>query len=164
MTLPADEISLFTPEHVTWLKEQGDPVLWHVAAMSGLTWGDPYGFILWAIGQEVVDRATAGFVFLGRYGPEWLAGDPRLDGEGLSGPELESVFEAICRRSASQGFARDELGLAPGFEETRQQCLDVIREGRVAPGRAAPTALVEAPFPPERSLGYAIEDGWIYES
>lgn len=164
MTLPADEISLHDLEHVTWLKEQADPVLWHVAAMSGLTYGDPYAFILWAIGQEQVDRATAGFVFLGRYGVEWLVGEPELGGEGLSGVELEAVFEAICRRSASRGFSSDDLGLAPGFEGTRLQCLDAIREGRVAPGRDVPTALVEAPFPPERPLGYVVEDGWIYEA
>ncbi len=162
MPLPADEISLFDLDHVAWLKDQRDPLLWHVAAMSGLTYGDPYGFTAWVMEQPELDRATAGFVFLGRYGPDWLGGTPILGGDGLGGEELVAVFEAICRRSAI-GFGQDELGLHPGFDPTRVACLDLIDLGRVTVEVPAPRSLVATPFPPAVPHGYAIEDGAIYE-
>lgn len=164
MPLPDDEITLHDASHVAWLRDHGDPELWHVAATSALTYGDPHGFALWAVEQDDVDRATAGYLFLGRYGPEWLSGNPMLGGEGLGGDDLAAVFEAICRRSATRGFARDELGLDPGFETPRQACLAVMAEGRMAPGMDAPTALVATPFPAPRALGYQVEDGAIFEA
>lgn len=164
MPLPADEIHLHDPAHVAWLREQVDPELWHVAATSALTFGDPHGFAAWVVEQDEVDRATAGYLFLGRYGPEWLSGRPVLGGEGLSGDDLVAVFEAVCRRSATRGFTRDELGLDPGFETPRRECLAVVDEGRMAPGMVAPTALVATPFPQPRPLGYQVEDGAIFEA
>jgi hypothetical protein len=60
------------------------------------------------------------------------------------------------------GFANDALSLDPGFEEERQNCLEVIADGEVAPGIVAPKALLACPFDlPGEDGRYTLEEGII---
>ena len=164
MKFPFDELNMRDPEHVDWVKSQRDPELWHAAAIAVLVYlGDPRGFLVWLADQPEMDRATAGYVFLGALGSDYLRGQTDFLGEGLSGQEWLHAMEAICRRAATAGFTNDSLGLHPGFEAERQACLDLINRGQVADGIAIPHAILDAPFPPEQKLRYFIEDGAVLD-
>lgn len=116
MKFPFDELNMCDPEHVEWVKSRRDPELWHVAAMAVLVHlGDPHGFLVWLFDQPEVDRATAGYIFFGAYGREYLRGQTDFNGEGLSGQQWLTAMEAICHRAANAGFSNDGLGLHPGF-------------------------------------------------
>lgn len=164
MRFPFDEINMCDPEHVEWVKATRDPELWHVAAGALLTYlGDPHLFLLWLFDQDEVDRATAGYIFLGRYGERYLAGDPILGGEGVSGSALLDVFNAICRRSEDRGFASDRIGLEPGLEQVRQKCLDLMQKGAVAADIIFPRRLLAFPFPTAIGRKYFVEDGALLD-
>lgn len=162
MKFPFDELNMRAPEHVDWVKSRRDPELWHAAAMAILVYlGDPRGFLVWLMDQPETDRATAGYIFFGAQGSDYLRGQTDFFGEGLSGQEWLHVMEAICRRAASIGFTNDSLGLPPGFEAERQACLDLIKRGEITAGIAVPHALLATPFPPEQKRRYFIEDGAV---
>jgi hypothetical protein len=163
MKFPFGELSMRDPEHVEWVKSQRDPELWHVAAMAVLIAGDPRGFLVWLFDQPEVDRATAGYVFFGVYGRDYLGGRTDFGGEGLSDGEWRKAMEAVCRRAANAGFSSDSLGLHPRFEVDRQACLDLVNRGMVADGILIPHALINTPFPPEQKPRYFIEDGVILD-
>jgi hypothetical protein len=164
MKFPFDELNMRDAEHVEWVKSQRDPELWHVCAIAALTYlGDPRGFLVWLFDQPEVDRATAGYIFLGAYGRDYLRGETDFNGEGLSGQEWLRTMEAICRRAANAGFSNDVLGLHPGSEPERQACLDLVKTGMIAEGVVIPHAILDAPFPPERKLRYFVEDGAVLD-
>ena len=164
MKFPFDDLNMRDREHVDWAKSQRDPELWHAAAIAVVNYlGDPHGFLVWLADQPEMDRATAGYVFLGVYGADYLRGQTDFSGEGLSGQEWLHAMEAICRRAATIGFTSDSLGLHPGFEAQRQACLDLINRGQVVAGIAVPHAILDAPFPPEQKLRYFIEDGAVLD-
>ena len=165
MKFPFDELNMRDPVHVDWVKSQRDPELWHVAAIAVLNYlGDPTGFLVWLMDQPETDRATAGYIFFGAYGSTYLRGKTDFGGEGLSDEEWLHAMQAICRRAASTGFNNDSLGLHPGFEATRQECLEVIKSGQIADGIAIPHALLDAPFPLEQKQRYFIEDGAVLDN
>jgi len=164
MKFPFDDLNMCDAEHVRWVQSQRDPELWHSAAMAIInTLGDPHGFLVWLAEQPETDRATAGYFFLGVYGADYLRGERDFIGEGLSGKQWLRTMEAMCRRAATAGFINDALGLPPGFEATRQACLDLINRGAVVDGVAIPRAIVDTPFPPERKLQYFVEDGTVWD-
>ena len=164
MKFPFDDLNMRDQEHVDWVKSQRDTELWHAAAIAVLNYlGDPRGFLVWLFDQPEVDRATAGYIFFGAYGSDYLRGQTDFGGEGLSSQEWLSAMAAICRRAATIGFTNDSLGLHPGFETARQACLDLIKRGEVADGIPVPHALLNGPFPPEKKLRYFIEDGTLLD-
>ena len=76
--------------------------------------------------------------------------------------KMMELFRAVCERSEGMGFANDVLGLDPGFEEERLNCLAVIEEGQLAPGIVAPMVLLARPFdPPRDDDRYDLDDGII---
>lgn len=164
MKFPFDELNMCDPEHVDWVKARRDPELWHVAAIAVLVYlGDPRGFLVWLFDQPDVDRATAGYVFLGAHGCEYLRGRTDVHGEGLSGQEWLRVMEAVCHRAANAGFSNDALGLHPGFETEREACLNLVNTGMVTDGIVIPHVILNSAFPPEQKLRYFIEDGAILD-
>lgn len=165
MTLkfPFGELSTHDAAHVDWVKAQRDPELWHVFATALVVSGDPHGFLVWLFNQPETDRATAGYFFLGVFGRGYLAGQTEFGGEGLSDKQWLAAMEAVCKRAALTGFSNDRLGLAPGFEQERQRCLDLARRAMVADGVAVPTAILDAPFPPEQKLSYFVDDGFVFD-
>ena len=164
MKFPFEELNMRNQEHVDWVKSQRDPELWHAAAIAIVnTVGDPHGFLVWLADQPETDRATAGYVFLGVFGADYLRGQTEFLGEGLSGDQWLRAMEAICRRAATVGFTNDSLGLHRGCEAVRQACLEVIDRGQVADGMSVPHAILDTPFPDERKLQYFIEDGAVLD-
>ena len=164
MKFPFEDLNMRDPEHVAWVKLQRDPELWHAAAIAVVNHlGDPQGFLVWVFDQSEVDRATAGYVFLGAFGAEYLRGQTEFGGEGFSSQEWLSAMQAVCRRAAATGFTNDSLGLHPGYAQAQQQCRDVSSRGEVAAGIVVPHALIDTPFPPEQKLRYFIEDGTLLD-
>ncbi len=164
MKFPFDEVNMHDTEHADWVRSQRDPELWHAAAIAVVNYlGDPHGFLVWLADQRETDRATAGYFFFGVQGSDYLRGQKDFLGEGLSSGQWLAAMEAICRRAATTGFANDSLGLHPGFEATRQMCLDVVNRGQVAEGITVPSALLDRPFPPEKKLQYFVEDGTLLD-
>ena len=137
-----------------------DPALWHQAVMAALAYrGDKHGFASWALQQPELDRATAGWIFLWAEGSRYLRGETEFLLEHVPARNMVALFRSVCERSEGMGFANDSLGLDPGFEEERLNCLAVIAEGEVAPGIVAPTALLARPFsPPRADDRYTLED------
>jgi len=163
MKFPFDELSTHDKDHVDWVKSQRNPELWHVFATALVVSGDPYGFLVWLFDQPETDRATAGYVFLGVFGREYLGGRTEFGGEGLSDQQWLASMEAICRRAGGAGFSNDSLGLAAGFEAERQACLDLINRGMVADGIVIPHKVIDAPFPSPQKLRYFVEDGVVFD-
>ena len=144
-------------------RAQRDPMLWHQAAMAALAYrGDKHGFVPWVLQQPELDRATAGWIFLWAEGSRFLRGETEYLLDHIASKKMVELFRAVCERSEGMGFANDALGLDPGFEEERQNCLEVIAEGQVAPGIVAPKALLARPFaPPREDDRFTLEDGII---
>jgi hypothetical protein len=166
MSIPFGELNMRDPGHVAWAQSQRDPELWHACSIAILNYlGDPHGFLVWMTLQPETDRATAGYVFFGGDGWEYLRGrnDHWRHHNGLSEQQWLNAMRAICRRAAARRFASDVLGLPPGVEASRQTCLEVVRRGEVVPGAYVPRALLERPFPQERPLRYFVEDGAVVE-
>ncbi len=164
MKFPFDELNLCDQAHVNWVMSQRDSELWHVAAIAVLNYlGDPHGFLVWLMDQPETDRATAGYIFFGAHGADYLRGQTDWLGEGLSSQQWLDAMHAICLRAAEVGFINNSLGLHPGFETERQACLDLIDHGQIADGIAIPQALLDGPFPPEQKLRYFIEDGMVLD-
>ena len=163
MKFPFDELSTHDLEHIEWVKAQRDPELWHVFAMALVVFGDPHGFLVWLFDQPEVDRATAGYVFFGVYGRDYLGGRTEFGGEGLADQQWLSTMEAVCRRAANAGFSNDTLGLHPGFEAEQNACLDLVNLGKVAEGIVIPHGILHTRFPPEQKLRYFIEDGVVLD-
>ena len=165
MKIPFEDFNLRDPLHVEWAQSQRDPEFWHACTMAIVnTLGDPQGFLVWLMDQPETDRATAGYIFFGVFGADYLRGKTDFGGEGLSDEEWLNAMRAVCRRAGGVGFASDSLGLHPGFEKERQACLDVTLKGQVADGIVVPHALLDAPFPKEKKLRYLVEDGSVFEA
>ena len=112
--------------------------------------------------EQPADRATAGWIFLWAEGSRFLRGETSFPLDNLASDKMVSLFNAVCQRSEGAGFSNDSLGLDPGFEEERLNCLAVIEEGDLAPGIAAPMALLARPFdPPREDDRFILEDGII---
>jgi hypothetical protein len=164
MAFPFAELNMRDPTHVDWVKSRCDPELWHAAATAVLVHlGDPHGFLVWLMEQPETDRATAGYVFFGAGGADYLRGQTDVFGEGLCGREWLRAMQAVCRRAAGAGFTNDSLGLAPGAEAERRACLDLVDRGQVVDGIAVPHALLDAPFPAEQKRRYFVEDGAVLD-
>jgi hypothetical protein len=70
---------------------------------------------------------------------------------------MVALFRALCERSESIGFSRDDLGLDPDFEPERKRCLEVVARNQVAAG-----IIVPRPFaPPRKDARFTLDDGTI---
>ena len=162
MSFPFDELNMRDAAHVDWVKSQREPDLWHAAAIAIVNYlGDPRGFLVWLMDQPETDRATAGYIFFGAGGSDYLRGQTDFGGEGLSDQEWLSAMQSVCGRATKLGFVNDALGLHPGVEAERQACIELINRGQVADGIAVPHTLLDAPFPPEQKRRYFVEDGAV---
>jgi hypothetical protein len=64
-------------------------------------------------------------------------------------------------RSETQGFSRDDIGLEPGFEKTRQEILEQVQRREIAPDRKVPNELINTPYTAAKSIGLFVEDGVV---
>ena len=162
-TPASKKIDMASKNGVAKAQSSRDPMLWHQAAMAALAYrGDKHGFLHWALQQPETDRATAGWIFLWAEGSRFLRGETDFLLDHVPSKHLVELFRAVCERSERMGFANDALGLDPGFEEERLNCLAVIEEGELAPGIAAPMTLLARPFdPPREDDRFFVEGGII---
>ena len=162
-TPASKKIDIASKSGVAKAQASREPALWHQAAMAALAYrGDKHGFLPWVLQQPEMDRATAGWIFLWAEGSRYLSGDTDFLLDHIASNKMVELFHAVCARSEGLGFDNDALGLDPGFEEERQNCLAVIAEGEIAPGIVAPKALLARPFaPPRQDDGFTLEDGII---
>jgi hypothetical protein len=160
------EIDMSTPEGVTWVKSQNDAELWHTAAMAVIAWcRDDHGFLPWLVEQPSMDRATAGWLFLWPEGSLYLLGKTETFAllDYSSEAEMVALLRALSERSETLGFARDEIGLDPGFEAERQNCLEIIARRDVADGLPNPHRLLSRKFASPIRSRYTIEEGGAIE-
>lgn len=160
------KIDMAKPSGVAKAKSQRDPALWHVATMAALAYrGDKHGFLHWVLQQPETDRATAGWMFLWAEGSRYLRGETSFPLDNLASDKMVSLFEAVCQRSEGAGFSNDRLGLDPGFEEERLNCLAVIADGELAPGILTPKTLLAQPFAePSPNDRFCLDDGIIIDA
>jgi hypothetical protein len=162
-TPASKKIDIASKKGVAKAQSIRDPALWHQATMAALAYrGDKHGFLPWVLQQPETDRATAGWIFLWAEGSRYLRGERDFLLDNVPSGKMVELFHAVCERSEGMGFANDALGLDPGFEEERQNCLEVIADGEVAPGIVAPKALLACPFDlPGEDGRYTLEEGII---
>ena len=145
MKFPFDELNMRDPEHVDWVKSRRDPELWHAAAIAVLNYlGDPRGFLVWLMDQPETDRATAGYIFFGAYGSDYLRGQTDFsakDCPARSGCTPCRPF-AAGRRALASPMIR--WVFTPGLKPQRQACLDLVDRGQIADGIVIPRALLDA--------------------
>jgi hypothetical protein len=160
---PFEELDMAEAEHAAWVKAQRDPALWHQAAMAALAYrGDHHGFLPWLLEQPEMDRATAGWIFLWPEGSLYLRGETDFPLNHMTSPGMVALFRALCERSESMGFSRDDLGLDPDFEPERKACLDVVARNEVAAGIIVPRQIISRPFaPPKKDARFTLDDGII---
>ena len=160
---PFEELDMSEAEHAAWVKAQRDPALWHQAAMAALAYrGDVNGFLPWLLEQPEMDRATAGWIFLWPEGSRYLRGETDFPLNHISSENMLALFRALCERSESMGFSRDDLGLDPDFEPERKACLDVVARNQVAAGIIVPRQIISRPFaPPKKDARFTLDDGII---
>jgi hypothetical protein len=160
---PFEELDMAEAEHAAWVKAQRDPALWHQAAMAALAYrGDGHGFLPWLLEQPEMDRATAGWIFLWPEGSLYLRGETDFPLNHITCEGMVALFRALCTRSESMGFSRDDLGLDPGFEPERKVCLDVVARNQVAAGIIVPRQIISRPFaPPKEDTRFTLDDGII---
>ena len=109
-----------------------------------------------------MDRATAGWIFLWPEGSLYLRGETDFPLNHITSAGMVALFRALCARSESLGFSRDDLGLDPDFEPERKRCLDVVARNEVATGIIVPRQIISRPFaPPKKDARYALDDGII---
>ena len=163
MPAPFEELDMAAAEHAAWVKAQRDPALWHQAAMAALAYrGDAHGFLPWLLEQPELDRATAGWIFLWPEGSLYLRGETDFPLNHITSAGMVALFRALCERSESVGFSRDDLGLDPGFEPERKRCLDVVARNEVAAGTIVPRQVISRPFaPPKQDARFTLDDGII---
>jgi hypothetical protein len=163
-TPASKQIDVAKPKAVAKIQSLRDPTLWHQAAMAALAYrGDRHGFLHWALQQPEIDRSTAGWIFLWSEGSRYLRGETKFPLENMASEGVVDLLRAVCTRSEGMGFAGDELGLDHEFEAERLECLNVIANGKVAPGIVAPINLLSRPFPPRRQDDrFALIDGIIF--
>jgi hypothetical protein len=122
---------------------------------------DPHGLVPWVLAQPELDRATAGWLFLWPEGSRYLRGEQDFPLNHASSDEMLAIFRAVCERSA-RGFGSDTIGLDPDFEPERLRALDVVARGEVAAGIVVPRALLDRPFPRERTdERFVLDDGLL---
>ncbi|WP_310467600.1 hypothetical protein [Sphingomonas sp.] len=162
-TPASKKIDMASKRGVAKAQASRDPALWHQATMAALAYrGDKHGFLPWVLQQAETDRATAGWIFLWAEGSRYLRGETDFLLDHISSENMVALFDAVCERSEGMGFANDALGLDPGFEAERLNCLAVIANGQLAPGIVAPKALLERPFdPPRQDDRFRMDDGII---
>jgi hypothetical protein len=158
-----DAIDMAEAAHVTWVKDQRDPALWHQAAMAALAYrGDEHGFVQWLLAQADMDRATAGWIFLWAEGSRYLRGITDFPLENISSEKMVEIFRSLCRRSESTGFNSDALGLDKDFEPERRACLDIAMRREVAAGIIVPNNIIARPFAaPQTDARFTLDDGLI---
>ncbi len=162
MIIP-DEIHADRADDIDWVKNSNNPAIWHEVAFAVSAFcGDEHHFLSWLVRQPDMDRGTAGWLLLNLPGTTYLRGGASYLNTKLPQNEMKQVMLALCERSNTSEFARDEIGLPPIFEERRKACLDLIANGELAADRVAPGSILRKPFrKPGRRSPYEVQDGQI---
>lgn len=135
---------------VQWIKQSGDPKVWHDAALTCLIFrGDPHDLIAWLVEQPALDRVTAAAIFLhGDNGVRRLSGeDVEFVGKGDDAEvyrrkrQVEQAIDRLCDLDGSRTLADNGIGMAEGWEKARLVALAALT------GKArAPLRLLQSPI------------------
>ncbi len=125
-----ESLDLAKADDIAWVKQSGDPLIWHVAALSMVVFGyEGKGFLTWLVEQERMDRVTALAIFLAQSN-----GKNRLTG-GILPPEempepyrsrhrsINRAIDRLCELDKQRSWPEHGIGLEPGWEEERQTLL-----------------------------------------
>ncbi|MDC8754585.1 hypothetical protein OIK40_08025 [Erythrobacter sp. sf7] len=110
-------------DDIAWIKQSGDPLIWHSAALGILLFrDDSQDFLTWLVEQETMDRVTALAIFLAQSN-----GKNRLTG-GVIPPEqmpepyrskhmrINHVIDRLCELDAERTWPEHGIGLGIGLE------------------------------------------------
>ncbi len=119
---------------VNWIKQSGDPLVWHTAALACLIFvGDPHGLIAWLVQQPNLDRVTAAAIFLhGGNGVRRLENN-YLNIVKMEDPQVQDMIDRLCDLDGSRVLADHGIGLDPGWESTRLETVARLRDNPRAP-------------------------------
>jgi hypothetical protein len=125
-----ESLDLANPEDLDWVKESGDPLVWHCVALSMVVFGvEDADFMAWLVEQERMDRVTALAIFMAQSN-----GIHRLEG-GVLPPEqlpepyrrrqlcINHVIDRLCALDTHRSWPEHGIGLEPGWEDDRAALL-----------------------------------------
>lgn len=150
-----DELDVTRAEDIAWIKSRREADIWHQAMVACICYrGDEHGFLPWLVEQPDLDRSTAAYLLLRAGGGDYFSGDSLYS--PVSQTALFAVLGALCERSETLGFRRDNLALEAEWEAARLACLDVAARGAVPRHITVPHAILDRPF---------VQAGgdWLYE-
>ncbi|PLK24719.1 hypothetical protein C0V72_04270 [Porphyrobacter sp. TH134] len=117
-------------DDIAWIKQSGDPLIWHSAALGILLFrDDSQNFLAWLVEQERMDRTTALAIFLAQSN-----GKNRLTG-GVIPPEqmpepyrskqarINHAIDRLCELDTARTWPEHGVGLEAGWEDERAKLL-----------------------------------------
>ncbi|MET4131356.1 hypothetical protein ABIE62_000468 [Porphyrobacter sp. MBR-155] len=125
-----DSLDFTNADDMAWVKQRGDPLIWHVVALSMVIFGvENEDFMAWLVEQERMDRVTALAIFMAQSN-----GKNRLTG-GVLPPEdmpepyrsrqrgINRIIDRLCELDKQRTWPEHGIGLEPGWEEERPKLL-----------------------------------------
>lgn len=115
-----ESLDVCSEADVEWIKQTGNPLVWHDAALACLIFsGDPHRLLPWLAEQTQLDRVTAAAMFLHNGN-----GAAHLSGAALQchvvDPETTSaMLERLCSSHPTPHFQENGIGLSQGWEDAR---------------------------------------------
>lgn len=167
-------LDLDSPEDIAWVKQCGDPLVWHEVAMAILTFrGDEAEFLAWLVEQEPLDRATAMMMFLAQNnGPDILL-DRRLHPDQIEGyraaieRRIRHMVQRLCERDGTSQWPESGIGLNEAWETARQKALEELGDDPRCPkailGEPVSTLEPRSPYI-EIGEGELVSEPWAREN
>ena len=137
-----DAIDLESAEDIAWVKQSGDPLIWHSVAQSIILFADDkHDFLSWLVEQERLDRVTAAMMFMTNSNGKNHLLSRVLAPEAIGGwmgekqAVIDHMIERLCEIDKSHTFDENGVGLPGGFEEERQTTLAELSDHPLCPNR-----------------------------
>lgn len=144
-----DTIDLKSTDDIAWVKQSGDPLIWHSVAQSTILYADDkHDFLRWVVEQENLDRVTAAMMFMtSSNGKNHLLGRVLAPEEiggwmGEKQAKINHMIERLCELDKSHIFEEHGIGLPGGFGGEMHETLAELSDHPLCPKR-----LLSQPIP-----------------
>ncbi len=167
-------LDLESADDIAWVKQTGDPLIWHCTALSILLFrDDSQDFLAWLVEQERMDRVTALTIFLAQSNGKNRLTDGVLPPDEMPEPyrskhrRLNHAIDRLCELDAQRSWPEHGIGLNDSWDKERQ---DLLVELGGDP--RFPRNLFARPIPPQAAKmpysdigeGDLVSEGFIREN
>lgn len=120
-------------DDIAWIKESGDPLIWHSAALGIVLFrDDSQDFLAWLVEQERMDRVTGLAIFLAQSnGKNRLTGgvipaEQMLEPYRSRQSRINHAIDRLCELDTQRTWSEHGVGLEEGWEAERAQLLAAL--------------------------------------